>query len=517
MHRLPTLLVGLSATAALVGAATPAHALSTSYYGGPVTVSIDSNIDTAWYKQFAMGSDDQRLYADSSSTGGIDVTGPVPTPNGNFGVQDSYVTIVPPQGTALTAGRYSDLNSEYEYPWKAYGLTVSYSIGMDSAAGDVNVLDIAHDATGKLTRFDAVFRTNSQDTGAWAFGEVSMGEPTGAVHLSTRHIVWPTIRQHGGLKAIEVLHNTASTAQRIGSLRISGQSASDYSLLADGCSGRVLQPGASCSTYVTFSPTRGGPRPATLSVPTGSTTQSVSLDGSALLGSSSMTTTGADGIDAGRTGVVTTNTSSTVTAETVLTLPPGGRYGFIAGAESAVVSSGSSSPLAVGTHAVSVDPTSGYSLDVSNGDRGCSDLQGTLSVKDFAVDHDGEPIRANLGFHLICASDPTHPMTGSLLWQERSDITSPRPATGLVVSGTGSSRTARWTTSTSTDRAFTVARLVEGTGANANAASGTALGSGSLTTAALGTLQHGVRYTVLVYTVDTSGNVSAPVTAAVTG
>lgn len=119
MRRLSTLLVDLAATAVLVGVAVSANALSTSYYGGPVTVSIDSNVDTTSYKQFAMGSDSQRLYADSSTSGRIDVTGPVPTPTGNFGVQESYVTIVPPQGNTLTAGRYSDLNSEYEYPWKA--------------------------------------------------------------------------------------------------------------------------------------------------------------------------------------------------------------------------------------------------------------------------------------------------------------------------------------------------------------------------------------------------------------
>ena len=125
----------------------------------------------------------------------------------------------------------------------------------------------------------------------------------------------------------------------------------------------------------------GGPRPATLTVPTGSTSQTVSLDGTALLGTSSLTTSGADWIDAEKTGVTTTHTSTAVSAETVLTLPAGGRYGFQAGDETAVIASGSTAPLAVGSHAVSADPDSGYLMDVTGWQRGCSDLEGTLNVK----------------------------------------------------------------------------------------------------------------------------------------
>ena len=108
-------------------------------------------------------------------------------------------------------------------------------------------------------------------------------------------------------------------------------------------------------------------------------------------------------------------------------------------------------------------------------------------------------------------------MTGTLLWQSRSDITAPSAPTKLAIKGSGTGRTASWAGSTSSDRSFTVARLVEGDGTNANAASGIPLGAGAITSAALSSLTKGVRYTVLVFAVDTTGNVSTPAKLAVTG
>lgn len=488
-----------------------------SSVAGPVTVTINSDANPSWYKQQDMGSDTQSLLPDSSLTQGIDVSGPAPDTTGSFSVQNSSVRIVPPQGQSLRVGRYSDLNSQYEYPWTVWGLTVSYTESMISQDGDVDILDLAADARGKLTRFDIVFRTTSQNAGDWAFGEISMGEPTNAVHLSTHNIYWPTIRPHSTITAIEEVHNTGGTAQKIGAARISGVAAPDYSLRNDTCSGRRLAPGATCTTSVAFTPTRGGARPASFSIPTGSSTQTVALDGSALLGTASMTTSGADGIDAGQTGVVTTHSSTALTAATQLTLPAGGRYDFTTADETAVIASGSTSPLTVGTHHVQFSPTSGYLMEVWGWQRACTDQQGTLNVHSFTLDGDGQPASANLTFTLICASDPTHPMTGTILWQSRSDTTAPKPPTNAAATRSGTARSVHWTASTSADTAFTMARLVEGDGTNATASSGTPLTGRTATSVALPALHSGVRYTVLIYAVNATGNASAPAKVAITG
>jgi hypothetical protein len=63
--------------------------------------------------------------------------------------------------------------------------------------------------------------------------------------------------------------------------------------------------------------------------------------------------------------------------------------------------------------------------------------------------------------------------------------------------------------------ASSIARLVPGTGQNATPTTGYALGSGSADSTTLPSLNPGETYTVEVFAVDASGNVSRPSTKTV--
>ena len=173
-------------------------------------------------------------------------------------------------------------------------------------------------------------------------------------------------------------------------------------------------------------------------------------------------------------------------------------------------------PLAVGTHAtVGTTQTSGtrYGQDTSGLGHGCGSYGGSMTVHAFTVDATGAPAMANIDYTQRCMEDPTKVMTARLLWQYRSDTTRPKPPTGIVISGAK----VRWTKSVSGDVVKTIARLVPGTGQYATPTTGYPLSSGSATSATLQTLNPGETYTIKVFAVDATGNVSNPLTKTLVG
>jgi hypothetical protein len=104
-------------------------------------------------------------------------------------------------------------------------------------------------------------------------------------------------------------------------------------------------------------------------------------------------------------------------------------------------------------------------------------------------------------------------MTAHLLWQYRSHTTPPKAPTGLGISGSS----VHWTKSASRDAVESIARLVPGTGQDATPTTGYALSGGSATSATLPILTPGESYTIEVFAVDATGNVSAAVKQAVIG
>jgi hypothetical protein len=63
---------------------------------------------------------------------------------------------------------------------------------------------------------------------------------------------------------VSVLGNTAAT---FGTIALAGNNPADYAIQSDTCSGMSVPGGSTCQFNVVFTPTRGGNRPATLSIP----------------------------------------------------------------------------------------------------------------------------------------------------------------------------------------------------------------------------------------------------------
>jgi VCBS repeat protein len=72
---------------------------------------------------------------------------------------------------------------------------------------------------------------------------------------------------HASLPQTVTVTDTGNGFLRPGAARLVGTQAGDFTLLADGCAGRVLLVGQSCSLSITFHPHAGGTRAATLELP----------------------------------------------------------------------------------------------------------------------------------------------------------------------------------------------------------------------------------------------------------
>jgi len=76
--------------------------------------------------------------------------------------------------------------------------------------------------------------------------------------------------------------NTGSGFSRLGASSLAGPAAADFSITGDGCAGKTLLRGQSCSLEVAFTPTADGTRTGTLSLPDSPGTRTVALTGQGL-------------------------------------------------------------------------------------------------------------------------------------------------------------------------------------------------------------------------------------------
>jgi beta-lactam-binding protein with PASTA domain len=113
--------------------------------------------------------------------------------------------------------------------------------------------------------------------------KATVGGPP-AVALSTGVLSFGTVAVGKASSAQTVtVSNSGSDALQISSATISGADAGDFSIGTNSCSGHSIAGGKSCSIAITFSPTAGGARTASLSLAdnAANSPQSVSLNGSA--------------------------------------------------------------------------------------------------------------------------------------------------------------------------------------------------------------------------------------------
>ncbi len=377
------------------------------------------------------------------------------------------------------------------------------------------VRDIAFDASGVPTRFDITFLYAGYSPANASFGQVRMGEPEQDVRFSSTDLTWPqTAVGSTRIWATQAIHNASGTPQRLGRAVLGGAHAADFALTDDACSGTTLAAGATCTVRVGFSPKNGGPRVADLGIPVAGKSVRTSLAGSSPVGTSSLTVSGNNWIALNRTRVdadgplamfqgsngspgtavfSSQQVYSSTTAFSRLSLTPVG-----------------SSTLGNGIfHAGEVGDGSPLLLDISRASRDCNGTDGSATISDLALAPDGSVDRARVRFSVACGNDPRPgPVTGELLWRYRSDVTAPRGASPVTVSTAGTP-TVTWGTSSSSDAATTIVRLVPGDGSGATPTSGAAVATSSTAgSATIAGLPTGRQYSVMVWVVDRTGNVS---------
>ncbi|WP_285115552.1 fibronectin type III domain-containing protein [Leifsonia sp. fls2-241-R2A-40a] len=501
-----------AAIAAVVGAlsliATALTATSAQAGTVPPVLSIKFGVDQSSQPAFQFGDNGAaKLYYGTLSRG-ISV-----------GTSAVSVTVTPPPGQPLRMGDYAVVNgnqsdsAQPQVRLDAGGSTSGFT-------GELDIRDLQWNSIGQLYTFDLVLQ---------GIGEVSMNEPhPGGVDLGARTLAFPATPI--GFSSVpaqqaEWVHNTTSSTISLGAPAFAGTGAADFTASHSTC-GSSLAAGATCSWKVGFSPKTAGPRTATMHIAVGGSTQSVALTGAAAIGTSSITTSGADPLDLGATNTyangpyivaestfyggyawTAASTDASKNAQIVITPPGGGP-------------ASNGPPITSGVHTTAPwdgpVPTTQYGFQVTLDSHSCgAPMTGTIDVENLIVDALGLVEMAKITFSERCAGLPnSNPMTGTLLWQLRSDAVAPTAASGVTV-GAGSTPTISWKPSASSDVAHTIARVSPGPASAVSILGGIPLSDGSATSATSPKLTAG-QYTAAVWAVDTSGNVSAPATSTFT-
>jgi hypothetical protein len=415
----------------------------------------------------------------------------------------------PANGAALHPGHYTGIRSDETH---ANLPTVVLPYSGYAFYGDLDILDIADNAAGQLTRFDIVVRDFNDPSPRITFGEFRMGEPEPTpLVMGARNIEWPTTPVGSvPIVATEWLHNTTGSPVVVGAVGVGGTASADYQLSADTCSNRSLAAGAVCSVNIGFSPKAGGPRDATLSIRTGSGTETASLAGTAPLGANTMTSSSDNPTlplthiftDTGIDDFVYVPEQPYSWQDLHIGEQVDGATGF------RIFLSGPNGQIPTGTHPTlpiaSASDRTPYSNNVTIRGIGC-DGAGTETVNAFRLNADGSVNEADVTFAQLCDDGKTH-FNGHFGWQVRSDVTAPAPVTALSAAG----GRLTWTASASTDVASTIVRLMRRPDASgATPTSGYGVYAGTATSVALPALVAGERDSAVVYAIDKAGNVSA--------
>lgn len=388
-------------------------------------------------------------------------------------------------------------------------------------SGELEVRDVAFDAAGTMTRFDALFRLRGDSPVNAYFGQLRFGQDEPAVRFSGTHLRWPQTPV-GGTRVwvTQTVHNAGATPTRLGAATIAGRNAKDFALDDDRCSGTVLAAGTTCTVRVGFSPVHAGPRIAALRVPAGGSVLTADLSGQAPLGTTRLTVQGRNWIALGKTRTDADGPLVLYTqrlGESTAAFTPEATYVRGTYLSRLSVTAPDNGTLRDGTFRVGETGTGAALLGISRASRDCNGTEGTQTTSGLAFDDRGKVDRAKIVFSVDCGNDPyPEPVRGELLWRYRSDVTPPRGPAGVTISGTGT-RTVTWSGSKSADAVATVVRLVEGDGTGATVLSGSAIAAGAPGSATLPALRPGQQYTVTAWSIDSAGNVSNAIRRSVTG
>jgi hypothetical protein len=438
---------------------------------------------------------------------------------GTRGLPWSFV-IEPPSGTSFHAGYYSKVQ------W-AQTRTAGYA-GMDISddgagcvsglTGGFDVRDLAVSGSA-ITRLDLVYEVHCGPLSPALFGEISIGEPDPAgLIVSSRSITWPGLPGTGyggyGTVAPVYVRNPGPAAVPVGTPSLQGYGAANFGVVDNTCGGS-LPPGYSCSLFLRFFPSAHGPRPAVLRLPLGTRVDSIQLDALVSPGTTTLTMKSQPGdfigggqdydmtlentifsFNAAPSGVTASlTTGSDVPWAVDMYAPPGQN-------------------LAVGTYLHAQEyPNNGSNpgLSVSGDSRGCNTINGSFTIKQVAFSASGGSLEHFDGtFTQYCDND-TGALTGELKF-DAAPVTAPPPAvSGLTAVSTSAGLGISWANPTSSIYRYTLVRIEPSPNpAGLAPYAGTAVYAGTGTSAVAHGLIKGATYTVVAYTVDEYGNVSAP-------
>ncbi|MCY1695330.1 hypothetical protein [Curtobacterium sp. SL109] len=264
---------------------------------GGVLQILSPNLADRGTPLFADGTNVQRLVADTAR--GIDARMTMsPTSTASF-------TLTPPDGKPLAAGSFRLVG-----PQQAdFAAVPTLTINGDYVYGAFDILDVASNPTdGTISRFDALV----PGVGEFHFGEDTAGTVVlGANSFSFKKTFIGLAKP---AEQVETVHNTGTTTVALGSPSVTGINASSFSVTSSTCR-TTLAAGAGCTFRIGFAPKTAGPLTATVTMKIGTATRAVPLTGAAYLGTTSITSSGKDMVNKGKTtSVNSSNTAMTVGA-----------------------------------------------------------------------------------------------------------------------------------------------------------------------------------------------------------
>lgn len=154
-----------------------------------------------------------------------------------------FLLLDPPAGERFSAGAvYDNIVDEGASP---SGRLMVGGEGTSCSGGRYQVLDVATDAHGVLTRLWVLFSCNPERPSQFGELRFGMGDDT----LAPAHVRWPA--SDAGYRGSDVpVTFTAPSAVTVTSVTRTGTDASAFAIAADGCTGSTLAAGARCAVKV---------------------------------------------------------------------------------------------------------------------------------------------------------------------------------------------------------------------------------------------------------------------------
>lgn len=417
-----------------------------------------------------------------------------------------------PNGRRLEPGFYGGAQ---RYPFEEAGtpgLDVSGDgRGCNEVSGRFWVLDLSRDHS----RVWVVYEEHCEGGQPAVFGEIRIGEkrPGGPVVAPTR-VQWPDSYPGVAKRPVPVhVVNPLSTSIDVSDASIVA-GGSDFSVLGNDCG--TLAPGDDCTVYVGWTPTIRGDRVGELRLTTSAGTRWVPLTGSGIAGKTfwTMHSQPGDWVGGGH--------DFDWSPENGAQLGIGGSETYAwasvdAGndwydAEFEAAPGGLLLPGTTYDNATRYPFNAGAGISISGDGAGCNEDSGSFTVQDSAFTDSGQLKRLLLDFTQYCDGSSAA-LTGTISWNEPDptapprDTSAPHRVQGLSASATAAGLvTVGWTDPGDGDWADTVVRILPGGTPPRSPVDGREVITGRGGKATVKVSPTHARYTVAVFSRDTSGN-----------